>query len=272
MKVAIISDIHGNLVSLNAVLTDIKRQGVDDIICLGDVATLGPQPSEVIQRLMTLDCQFIMGNHETYLFDIEQGRAYMNETWFINALTWCLERLSEDELNFLRTFHPILKFRLDSQKTIISYHGSPRSNEENILPTTPNEDLEKMLAGYHGTVMMGGHTHVQLIRSFNGRLILNPGSVGMPFEAMPFIHSPRVLPWAEYAILSFNHGVLGVDLRRVPINMRLVKEAALKAQMPETSEWMQNWISIQQLATTGHLLPVTAPHKPSTDNFKNSLK
>ena len=114
MRVALISDIHGNYVSLKAVLDDIDKQDVDDIICLGDVATLGPQPAEVVAQLRQIGCQSVLGNHETYLFNLELARAYMDTDWFLNALEWCNDRLSTSDLEYLKSFKPIMKFRLDS--------------------------------------------------------------------------------------------------------------------------------------------------------------
>ncbi|MCB0291188.1 MAG: metallophosphoesterase, partial [Calditrichaeota bacterium] len=76
MKIALISDIHGNLTALEAVLADIRRRGADRIICLGDLATLGPQPREVIARLRELDCPGIMGNHDAALLHLEAAARY----------------------------------------------------------------------------------------------------------------------------------------------------------------------------------------------------
>ena len=243
MRVALISDIHGNYVSLQAVLADIEYQNVDEIICLGDVATLGPQPGKVISTLKALGCPCVLGNHETFLFDIELGRAYMNEPWFIDSLTWCLDRLSKSDLDYLRTYENFLKFQLDPDVTLLCFHGTPRSNIENLFAVTPPELLDDMLDGHTATIMAGGHTHVQMVRQHNGILIVNAGSVGMPFEQMPFKDAPRILPWAEYTIINWARGSVGVELRRVPIDMDVVKQAAFDCGMPETSEWIQNWIT-----------------------------
>lgn len=244
MKVALISDIHGNYVSLQAVLVDIEYQDVDEIICLGDVATLGPQLGKVVATLKALGCLCIMGNHETFLFDIKLGRAYMDEDWFINSVTWCLDKLSKSDLEYLKTYQSFLKFQLAPDVTLLCFHGTPRSNIENIFAVTPPELLDEMLDGHTATIMAGGHTHVQMMRQHNGILIVNAGSVGMPFEQMPFENTPRVLPWAEYAIISWERGGLGVDLRRVPIDIEVVKQAALNSNMPETSDWIKNWITL----------------------------
>lgn len=254
MRVALISDIHGNLVSLEAVLADIDKKDVDEIICLGDVATLGPQPAEVVARLRQLGCPTILGNHESYLLNLDLGRAYMDENWFINALNWCHERLSKSDLEYLNSFKPLMKFRLNASTILLCFHGSPRSYEENIFSATPADELDQMLAGYEATVMAGGHTHVQMARQHKGTLVINVGSVGMPFEQMPFEVAPRIMPWAEYTILNWEHQVLGVELRRVPISMTKLRQVAHESKMPETSDWIHNWVTLPQIATTGQLL------------------
>jgi len=250
MRIALISDIHGNFVSLEAVLEDIERQRVNEIIFLGDAATLGPQPREVLQLLRQLGCPCIIGNHETYLFKPSLGKAYMRGTqWFSDILTWCRAHMAPEDYQFMRSFKPMLKVKLEADKTLICFHGSPRRHTDNILATTATPEVDEMLAGRRATIMAGGHTHVQMLRQHKGVLLVNAGSVGMPFEQMPFSQAgPRVMPWAEYTIItSENNGAISVDLRRVPVSMRAIKQAGIDANMPETSDWLQNWISITEL-------------------------
>ncbi|HEX6383732.1 MAG TPA: metallophosphoesterase family protein [Anaerolineae bacterium] len=243
MRIALISDIHGNLVSLEAVLADIERERPDELICLGDVATLGPQPREVVARLRALDCPCITGNHETYLFNADLGRAYMDVAWFAQSIDWCRDQLTASDFEYLRTFKPLLKLTLDATTTLLCFHGSPESNTDNIFAVTPADELDRMLAGHTATMMIGGHTHVQMLRQYRGTLVVNVGSVGMPFEQMPFKDTPRVLPWAEYAIISYVRGVLSVEMRRVPVDMSAIKQSALNSTMPEADEWIRNWVT-----------------------------
>ncbi|MEZ4591346.1 MAG: metallophosphoesterase family protein [Chloroflexota bacterium] len=249
MRIALISDIHGNLVSLEAVLADIDRQNVNEIIFLGDAATLGPQPHEVLHRLRQLGCPCIIGNHETYLFKPSLGQAYMRGTqWFSDILTWCRARLTPEDYQFMRSFQPMLKVKLEGESTLICFHGSPRRHTDNIFATTPTEEVNEMLAGRRATVMAGGHTHVQMMRQHIGVLLVNSGSVGLPFEQMPFTdRGPRVMPWAEYAIITSEGNAISVDLRRIPVNMKAIKQAGIDARMPKTSDWLRNWISITEL-------------------------
>jgi predicted phosphodiesterase len=249
MRIALISDIHGNFVSFEAVVADIERQRVNEIIFLGDAATLGPQPHEVLQLLKQLGCPCIIGNHETYLFKPSLGQAYMGGTqWFSDILTWCRARLTPKDYQFMRTFQPMLKVKLEDNNTLICFHGSPRRHTDNIFATTPNEEVNEMLAGRRATVMAGGHTHVQMLRQHMGVLIVNAGSVGLPFEQMPFTErGPRVMPWAEYSIITSENSTISVELRRIPVDMKAIKQAGIDARMPETSDWLRNWISITEM-------------------------
>lgn len=89
-----------------------------------------------------------------------------------------------------------------------------------------------MLAGHTATVMAGAHTHVPMVRRHKRTLIVNPGSVGLPFEQMPFTNEPSILPWAEYAIIEWVKGVLSIELRQIPIDRKLIVQAVLASGMP----------------------------------------
>ena len=239
MRIALISDIHASLVSLQAVLADIDRERVDQIVCLGDVAALGPQPCGVVARLEALECLCVMGNHDFHLLNPDMVHEYEPEV--IDMTAWCAAQLSEADFDYLRSFQPLIEVPLDAQATLLCFHGSPRSNMDTILATTPATELDEMLAGHAATVMAGGHTHVQLLRQHKGVMIVNAGSVGWPLEQMPFEPPPRILPWAEYAIVHWVDGVLGVELRRVPVDLDAVKQATLASDMPYAASWADEW-------------------------------
>jgi predicted phosphodiesterase len=241
MRIALISDIHANWVSLEVVLADIDREQVDRIVCLGDVAALGPQPREVLARLEALDCACVMGNHDFHLLNLDAEDEYAHG---ITELTvWCADQLSEAGFEYLRSFQPTLRVPLDARTTLLCFHGSPRSDQDFIFATTPAGELDEMLAGHTATVLAGGHTHVQMSRQHKGAMIVNPGSVGWPVEEMPFEPPPRFLPWAEYAIVNWTEGVLGIELRRVPIDLDAVKQAALTSAYPGADYWQKCWIT-----------------------------
>lgn len=225
MRIALISDIHANEIALHAVLDDMEQIGVDQMVCLGDVATLGPAPGAVLQTLQTLGCPCIMGNHDAFLLDPTIIHTYTESPLIIAAVDWCRSQLSGKNLDFLHTFQPHLEISLDAQTTLLLFHGSPRSHMDNILSTTSPDELDGLLAGHHASVMAGGHTHIQMLRQHRGMLIVNPGSVGQAFKEFVAGEPPTLLTHAEYATVEATDRGITVILRRVPLNKRILSEA-----------------------------------------------
>lgn len=243
MRLALISDIHGNYTSLQAVLDDIKREKVDQIICLGDVATLGPQPRQVLDCLISFDCTCIMGNHDAFLLDPELLHTYMDLPWFADVVAWTIAELSSHHFDYVSSFEATLRLQLGNQQELLCFHGSPKSYFDLVLATTPADALDKMLGEQRATIMAGGHSHVQMLRQHRGTWLLNVGSVGMPFEQMPFVESPRILPWAEYALVTVENGRLHIDTRRIPVDACAIKRAAYASNLPHPHEWAENWMT-----------------------------
>lgn len=238
MRIGLISDIHGNFTALEAILSDMNRQPVDSLICLGDIATIGPEPKQVFKKLMSLDCTFIMGNHDSALLDTSRILDYQIAPNLISTVEWCAQQLDQHEMDFLHSFKPTAEVSLDGQLSLLFFHGSPLSNTRQILATTPAEELDKIFNEHAADVFIGGHTHIQMVRQHNGKLILNPGSVGTPFRsAYKPGTSPVLLPWAEYAVLNSENGSLSVDMRRVPYNTAHFKETVKQSRMPLPELW-----------------------------------
>ena len=232
MRIALISDLHANEVALQTVLNDIKRVGVDQVVCLGDVATLGPRPSWVVQTLRDLGCPCIMGNHDAFLLDPALIHSYTEVPVIVEAVDWCRSQLSADELDFLSTFQPGLEIALDGHATLQLFHGTPRSHMEDMLATTPPDDVDRMLGDHTATVMAGGHTHIQMLRQHRGTLVVNSGSVGLPFKEYVAGQAPTLLGNAEYATVEASHGTVNVTLRRVPLDKRAMRAAVSASDNP----------------------------------------
>lgn len=232
MRVALISDLHANAVALRAVLDDIARVGVDQIVCLGDVATLGPRPSDVVEVLERLGCPCILGNHDEFLTDPELIKTYTDAPVVVNSVDWCRSRMSRSELEFLTGFRTTMEIPLDQRSTLFLFHGTPRSHMEDLLATTPAEELDQMLDGRSATVMAGGHTHIQMLRQHRGMLLLNPGSVGAPFKEYVHGQAPTLMPHAEYATVEAVNGTVSVDLKRVHVDTRAMRKAVLETDLP----------------------------------------
>ena len=232
MRIALISDLHANEVALAAVLADVARVGVDRLICLGDVATLGPRPGDVLQTLRDLGCPCIQGNHDAFLLDPALIHTYTEAKVVEDAVDWCRDRLSADELEFLRGFQSTMEVDLGAGSTLLLFHGSPRSHMEDLLATTPPEEVDRMLSGRTGTVAAGGHTHIQMLRQHRGMLLVNPGSVGLPFKEYVAGRAPTLLPDAEYATVEASPAGVNVTLRRVPLDRRALRAAISPSDNP----------------------------------------
>jgi predicted phosphodiesterase len=232
VRTALIADIHGNLVSLQAVLADAGRRGADRLVCLGDVAATGPQPGEAIDAIAATGCAVVQGNTDAWLLDPADETVEDDDTRRILEIDlWVREQLRPDHLEALRGYRQLVS--LDG---LLCYHGSPRSNEDVILPTTSDPELARMLGGHSAPVLAGGHTHLAMLRRHGSSLVLNPGSVGMPFEHVPD-SGFRNPPWAEYAIVDDGD----VEFHRVPVDVAAVTEAALASGMPNAGWWVKDW-------------------------------
>lgn len=231
-RIALISDLHGNEIALHAVLDDIRRRGADQIVCLGDVATLGPRPVAVLERLQKLGCICVLGNHDEFMLEPGLVREYSKIPVLLDAVAWCRAQLPNDAVEFIGTFRSSLELELDDNSRLLLFHGSPQSNVVDLLATTPADELDHMLAGQSAAVMAGGHTHIQMLRQHRGILVINPGSVGIPFKEYVGGGPPLVLPHAEYATVESAGGAVSVQLRRVPLDKAALRAAAESVDNP----------------------------------------
>ncbi len=149
--------------------------------------------------------------------------------------------MTSADRTYLGTFAPTVTLELGPGGNLLCYHSSLRSYDMKITATTPEDELDTLLGGAGATVMAGGHTHVPMLRRRKGSLIMNPGSVGMPYEFGPKPGQVHNLPWAEYGLVSWEDGRLSVELCRVPLDAAEVRAAGLRSGMPHAEWWAQDW-------------------------------
>jgi predicted phosphodiesterase len=240
VRVGLISDIHGNALALDAVLAELEREGVDSIVCLGDVA-VGPQPSESIARVRELGCPVVLGNWDAAFLGEGPAPGTDEIARMINEIhAWWGEQLSGDERAFLATFEPTLDLPLNGTDAL-AFHGSPRSYDEWIFATTPDDELAPMFGDQRPALLVGGHTHVQLARRWGASQIVNPGSVGLPFLSW-WPERVTVAPWAEYAVLTAEEGRVRIDLRRTTFDVDAFLRLSLGSGMPHAEWWADCWV------------------------------
>lgn len=232
VRIALISDIHGNAIALRETLRAIRRNGADEIVCLGDVATLGVAPSEVVDAVRELRCRCILGNHDEYLLRRDRVREHTSAQMILDAIDWSREQLSSEQLAWIAKFEEGFERELPGGHRLKLFHGSPGSNTANLLADMSAEELDRRLGRERASVMAGGHTHIQMLRQHQGDWLVNPGSVGAPFREFCNGCAPVILDHAEYALVDVQRGELAVTLQRVPLDRTELRDAALASANP----------------------------------------
>jgi len=241
MRIGLISDIHGNLPALDAVLERLEEERIDRYISLGDVA-VGPWPSDTAKRLQRLGCDTIIGNWDAWMLEGDPpcGENPVGRMLLEMGAFWA-DQLDEEDLSFMRRAKHQIELELDGGLRLVFFHGTPRSYNEPILAATPIEELEQILDGLNATIMVAGHTHVQLLRRLPFTLIVNPGSVGLPFVEWPTA-AARTCRWAEYGILDvMGDDRVSVELRRTTYDADAVIQYALASGVPHAEWWTSAW-------------------------------
>jgi len=209
MRVGVISDVHSNLVALEAVLEDMPD--VDDLVCAGDVVGYNPHPAACVGVVRERSIPTVMGNHDRM---VATGRNFYGNQMARAGVTHAREELEEDGIAWLAGL-PDQRVLFDRRLKVV--HGHPDDPDRY---TYPEEFSPQMLDDEDVLVM--GHTHVQGHETYEEGIVMNPGSVGQPRDG-----DPR----AAYAVLDL--GDLTVEERRVEYDVEVVQAAIEEAGLPE---------------------------------------
>lgn len=210
MRVAVLSDIHGNFQALESVMEDIKLNKCEKILCLGDLAMAGPQPRMVIDYIRQQNnWEVIQGNTDKLIADfspkvfedVKKGFPVMAHALADDVLV-----IEDDKKEYLKNLPPQKSLIIDGVKVLL-VHGSPRRNNEDILPGMPLKEIEEMLVGVEEDIVFCGHTHMPAgYQTNNKQTVVNVGSVGRPM-------TPE--PKACYVIADFQDGGFSIEHRFV---------------------------------------------------------
>ncbi|MCE4619785.1 MAG: metallophosphatase family protein [Desulfurococcales archaeon] len=219
-RILVLSDIHGNLPALRAVLS--SAQGYDEVLVLGDLVDYGPQPGEVIDELRSIGARIVRGNHDEaagYGVDCRCGEAtHWLSVWFREHVT--IPLLSSNDRRFLASLPLRLNLEVAGRKGE-AVHAAPRNPLYAYLhPWLSDEEACKLTSRAplrltskegdcpSGRIIVVGHTHYQFHRYVRGTLILNPGSVGQPRDG-----DPR----AAYAVIDTSTGTVSFNRVEYPV-------------------------------------------------------
>jgi len=211
VRLALISDQHGNDTAFRAALDDIERIGVEDIVCLGDVAQGGDEPAHTLERLAALGCDTVLGNADAFLLEVPTDSNEPVTERQLERREWTLSQLSAAHLEQIQSFAPVVRREIDGVRMLF-FHASPRHYEDVLLPESGDDALEPYL-GHDAALLAGGHTHLQWTRRIGDALYLNPGSVGLSWDRHTDL--PIIRQLAEWALVTVQDGVVAVEFRQV---------------------------------------------------------
>jgi predicted phosphodiesterase len=183
-RFAVFSDVHGNLPALEAVLVDVERRGIPDVLCLGDLVGYGPFPNEVAQLVRTRGIPTLLGNYDQGIgFSLgDCGCVYKTDAQRAEgaaSLAWTDRFTTEATRAFLRTLED--RFVLDTPAgELLAVHGSPRRINEYLFADRPEPAMARMAHDNPYRAILFGHTHVPYVRGVQGTTFVNVGSAGRP--------------------------------------------------------------------------------------------
>ena len=229
-RIAVLSDTHGALPCLDAVLAEPDVQSADLIVVTGDLAA-GPQPTLVLERLMGLGdrVRLVRGNADRELVTAARGGRLPEGT--PTVCRWAAAQLSDEHVQLLAALeHPLVE-QLDGVGEVLFCHGSPRDDNEVVLVDTRPSRWGEVLRDVPDSVRIvcSGHTHMPFARLVGRRWIVNSGSTGMPYGSTG-------VPWV---LLDPR----GVQLRSTPIDPQQVAASIIAGSgFPDVQAWVQDYV------------------------------
>lgn len=230
IKLAIISDIHGNSIALEEVLKDAKLNNVDEYVFSGDLVNDLPFGNETLEIVKKTSDKVLKGNKEQYLIEFEEEKYDWDNIQFRNT-KFMYNELTHENREYIRNLPHVMHLEYDGVKLLVA-HGSPKSVEE-LLNHRFKDLIEKYVDELDADALIFGHTHEAMWYEYiNDKLVLNAGCAGV---------SPHYIGKAEYVILSINNGKIdNIDLRLVDYDIEKVKQKIIESGILEEDKVLMN--------------------------------
>jgi predicted phosphodiesterase len=241
IRLAVIADIHANLLALEAVIADIRTRGVDATVNLGDNVAGPLWPRETVELLATLELPTVRGNHDRWLLDRDEASLFPADRFAYAALT------PEQ-----RCTQHAMPATIELPEGILAVHGTPSDDsaflteevhEDRLIPAARHQVCERLGTAISRTIVLCGHSHRQSLTQVpGGPLIINPGSVGCPvFADIPRANciEPRS-PHARYAILTQHSQRWSAEFIALDYDW---DQAALRARDNGFANWAEAFVT-----------------------------
>ncbi len=227
MRIAIISDIHGNQVALEAVLEDFHHQPpVDQLVIAGDLCLNGPCPREVLEIVQELNCVVLQGNVDYEVVTQAPDKGAKKR----NTAAWTREQIGQEGIDYLASLLFSHRFKNSHGTDLLVVHANPLNLEDAIFPNAPDSTLEHLLGGLEdkgiGAVAFG-HLHIAYTRKWRNLFLVDVGSCGLPRD-----EDLR----ASYAILSWQVRSWVAEIRRVAYDVQAVVKQIKTSGIPNAEK------------------------------------
>jgi len=230
-RLAVLSDVHGNLAALEAVVSAIRAEKPDAILVAGDHVLNGPEPAAAVEALRALDAEgayVVSGNTDIAVADFDFGAAF---PWYQDgipdavriAAEWAHDALSDDQLAWLRRLPAERRLRTDDDTLVLVVHASPGSQTRGFDQALDPNVIFERAAETDARVICVGHTHVPEVRDLGWKVIVNDGSAGYVFDGDPT---------ASWALVTIDDGDVDVEIRRTPFDLLAVANAISARGLP----------------------------------------
>jgi putative phosphoesterase len=226
MRIAIISDIHGNQVALEAVLQDLGRQpAVDHLVIAGDLCLNGPCPREVLETVQGLLCPVLQGNVDIEVVTQAPDKGEKKRS----TAAWTREQIGQAGIDYLASLPRSHHFANSHGSDLLTVHANPLNVEDAIFPNASDSTLEHFLEGLDAGIgaMAFGHLHIAYTRRWRHLLLVDVGSCGLPRD-----EDLR----ASYAILSWQANGWEAEIRRVAYDVQAVVKQIKTCGMPNVEK------------------------------------
>lgn len=217
-RISVIADLHSNQTAFEKVLEHMPR--VDRVICAGDLVGYGACPNEIVELVRSRDVLTVIGDHD---YAVSKDDFSLLDSRAREAALWTCKELKDKNFEFLRGLPQSTTFSIEGRDIYI-VHGSPRDPlEGSIYPEISNQFLVKFTQKVDADIVVLGHTHLPVERTIQGKLIINPGSVGQPRDRDPS---------TSYMVLKLGRKI-EVELERLSYDVDSAVKAIRKAGLPE---------------------------------------
>ncbi|WP_252311840.1 metallophosphoesterase [Sinobaca sp. H24] len=218
MKIAVLSDVHGNARALKSVLRVLAEQKIDKMYIIGDLSFRGPEPKNALETIRSTPAKVLKGNADEWITrGIKKGEVPDKALGLMNQeRDWALERLTEEDLAYLEKLPTSFLDELEDGIVMHAFHAVPSSLFEVVPADADDEEmLKKLASAEEADIYIYGHIHTPFVRKIGAKTIINTGSIGLPFDG-----DPR----PSFALIRIENGQIDAAIERVEYDKTWVME------------------------------------------------